>query len=94
MCRERSRGTAVTSTTGHTDPHVTEEATVAPDAGAPDDPPRDPAEEAAVEEQERSQEELNRTSRATGGDAPAAASVDEREAVAADEDELFDDDAD
>lgn len=40
---------------------------------------------------EPSQEELNRTSRATGGDAPAAGSIEEREAVARDEDELFTD---
>ncbi|MFP4311583.1 MAG: hypothetical protein ACLFS9_06315 [Nitriliruptoraceae bacterium] len=45
--------------------------------------------EPAPEEQRRSQEELNRTGRETGGDAPAAASVEEREAVAKDEDELF-----
>jgi primase-polymerase (primpol)-like protein len=40
------------------------------------------------------QEELNRESRATGGDAPAAGSIEEREAVAADEDHLFDGDGD
>lgn len=43
-------------------------------------------------EQEKSQEELNRESRATGGDAPAAGSIEEREAVARDEDELFEGD--
>lgn len=40
---------------------------------------------------ERSQEELNRESRSTGGDAPAAGSIAEREAIAADDDHLFDD---
>lgn len=45
--------------------------------------------EPAPEEQQHSQEELNRTSRDTGGDAPAAASIEEREAVARDEDDLF-----
>ncbi len=54
--------------------------------------PHDKEHEPAPEEQGRSQEELNRTSRATGGDAEAAASIEEREAVAADEDELFDED--
>ena len=48
--------------------------------------------EPAPEEQQRSQEELNRTSRDTGGDAPAAASIEEREAVARDEDDLFEED--
>ncbi|MFO7779025.1 MAG: hypothetical protein R6V28_11785 [Nitriliruptoraceae bacterium] len=48
--------------------------------------------EPAPEEQQRSQEELNRTTRDTGGDAPAAASIEEREAVAQDEDELFEED--
>ncbi len=38
---------------------------------------------------EREQEELARRSRDTGGDAPAAASIEEREAVARDEDDLF-----
>lgn len=54
--------------------------------------PHDREHEPAPEEQQRSQEELNRTSRATGGDAPAAASIEEREAVADDEDELFEED--
>jgi hypothetical protein len=48
--------------------------------------------EPAPEEQERSQDEVDRTSRSTGGDAEAAASVEEREAVANDEDHLFDGD--
>lgn len=48
--------------------------------------------EPAPEEQQLSQEELNRTSRDTGGDAEAASSIEEREAVANDEDELFDED--
>ena len=47
-------------------------------------------EDPAPDEQSKSQEELDRTSRATGGDAPAAGSIEEREAVAEDEDELFD----
>lgn len=46
--------------------------------------------EPAPEEQQRSQEELERTTRDTGGDAEAAASIEEREAVAQDEDDLFD----
>ena len=54
--------------------------------------PHDRDHEPAPEEQERSQEELARTSRDTGGDAPAAASIEEREAVARDEDGLFDGD--
>lgn len=48
--------------------------------------------EDAPDEQGRPQQEINRTSRASGGDAPAAASADERAAVAADEDHLFDGD--
>jgi hypothetical protein len=36
------------------------------------------------------QEEVARESRQTGGDAPAAGSIEEREAVARDEDEPFD----
>jgi hypothetical protein len=54
--------------------------------------PHDQEHEPAPDEQERSQEELDRTSRSTGGDAEAAASVEEREAVANDEDDLFDTD--
>lgn len=54
--------------------------------------PQDREHEPAPEEQQRSQEELNRTTRDTGGDAPAAASIEEREAVAQDEDELFEED--
>lgn len=54
--------------------------------------PHDRQHEPAPEEQQRSQEELNRTTRDTGGDAPAAASIEEREAVAQDENELFEDD--
>jgi hypothetical protein len=54
--------------------------------------PHDRDHEPAPEEQERSQEELDRTSRSTGGDAEAAASLEEREAVATDEDDLFDTD--
>lgn len=54
--------------------------------------PHDREHEPAPEEQQRSQEELNRTSRDTGGDAPAAASIEEREAVARDEDGFFDED--
>jgi hypothetical protein len=38
------------------------------------------------------QREEAEDSRDTGGDAPAAATIDEREAVAEDEDELFEDD--
>lgn len=51
-----------------------------------------PDHEEDVETPEASQDELNRRSRATGGDAPAAGSIDEREAVATDDDELFEDD--
>lgn len=40
------------------------------------------------------QREVARSSRQTGGDAPAAASIDEREAVAADRDDLMEEDAD
>ncbi len=54
--------------------------------------PHDREHEPAPAEQQRSQEELNRTTRATGGDAPAAGSIAEREAVAQDEDELFEED--
>lgn len=39
----------------------------------------------------RDQEPVDRESRQTGGDAPAAGSVAEREEVAADDDELFGD---
>ena len=48
--------------------------------------------EAAPEEQGRTQEELERTALASGGDAAAAGSVEQREAVARDEDALFDPD--
>lgn len=51
----------------------------------------DADEEESVQPPPGSQDELNRTSRATGGDAPAAASIEEREAVAVDQDELFSD---
>ena len=40
------------------------------------------------------QDEAERTSRQTGGDAPAAGSIEEREALAKDEDEQFDADED
>ena len=51
--------------------------------------PRGREHEPAPEEQQRPQEELNRETRDTGGDAPAAGSIEEREAVARDDDELF-----
>lgn len=40
-------------------------------------------------EQDDAQEAATRQSRQTGGDAPAAGSVEERESVAIDDDELF-----
>lgn len=43
------------------------------------------------EDAEEEQEKEARRSRATGGDAPAAASIEEREAVAQDRDDLFTD---
>lgn len=47
------------------------------------------------EGQSRDQDPVAQESRETGGDAPAAGSVEERESVAADEDDLFEgDDAD
>jgi len=48
--------------------------------------------EPAPEDQRRSQEELARDRLNSGGDAEAAGSVDEREAIAADEDETWPDD--
>lgn len=48
--------------------------------------------EPAPEEQALSQEELARRSRDTGGDAEAAGSIEEREAVAKDED-VFEEEA-
>lgn len=54
--------------------------------------PRDREHEPAPEEQQRSQEELDRASRATGGDAEAAGSIEEREAVARDDEHLVDGD--
>lgn len=54
--------------------------------------PERPDEEQDVSTPETSQDELNRTSRATGGDAPAAGSIEEREGVARDDSELFEDD--
>lgn len=51
---------------------------------------REPTEELDYQEdRELDQEELARRSRDTGGDAPAAASIEEREAVARDNDEFF-----
>lgn len=51
---------------------------------------REPAEEFDYQQElELDQEELARRSRDTGGDAPAAASIEEREAVARDNDEFF-----
>lgn len=46
--------------------------------------------EPAPEEQQRPQQELDRSRTDSGGDANAAGSVDEREAVAADDDETWD----
>lgn len=48
--------------------------------------------EPAPEEQQRSQQELARRSRGTGGDAPAAGSLEEREALARDEDDTWETD--
>ena len=45
--------------------------------------------EPAPEDQRRSQEELDRDRQSSGGDAEAAGGVDEREAIAADEDETW-----
>jgi hypothetical protein len=44
--------------------------------------------------EDEDQQEVARSSRETGGDAPAAASIEEREAVATDTDDLVDDDSD
>lgn len=44
-----------------------------------------------AEASESQQDDVARRSRQTGGDAPAAGSIEEREAVAADRDELFED---
>ena len=43
------------------------------------------------DEDTNDQEDVERTSRQTGGDAPAAGSIEEREAVAEDNDETFGD---
>lgn len=53
--------------------------------------PADHDETAPVEQQE-DQDRLNRQSRSTGGDAEAAGSIAEREAVARDDDDLFSED--
>jgi hypothetical protein len=45
--------------------------------------------EPAPEEQSRSQDELDRDALSSGGDAAAAGSVEEREAVATDEDDTW-----
>jgi hypothetical protein len=42
-------------------------------------------------DQDHDQDRVERKSRQTGGDAPAAGSLEEREAVARDEDDEFDD---
>lgn len=56
------------------------------DARRPDDREHEPA----PPEQDRPQQELERSSRtATGGDAEAAATPEEREALARDEDDTF-----
>lgn len=44
--------------------------------------------------EDEDQRDVARSSRDTGGDAPAAASIEEREAVATDSDDLMEDDAD
>lgn len=52
--------------------------------------PGDRQTDQADEEQEDVQEQDARTSRQTGGDAPAAGSIEQREAVAEDRDDAFD----
>ena len=49
----------------------------------------DEHDESAPAEQRQEQDRLNRRSRSTGGDAEAAGSIEEREAVARDDDDLF-----
>jgi hypothetical protein len=48
--------------------------------------------ESAPEDQSRSPDELDRDAQSSGGDADAAGSVEEREAVAADEDDTWEND--